>query len=280
MTIGGRLKEWRAFKNLNQKDASSISGVSFSTYQNYEMDISPPGAKSLQGFINAGINANWLMMGHGPMLLEMDRAAIIREDEIEDKKLIEELAVAETFLKNFSEKLGVEIPKNLFYVFQHLMTIDNFIQPTIEEAIKELSGYIDRFSMIPFYDVEASAGAGSLVEQELKTSEMAFRKDWLRFKGLQISKCALIKAKGDSMEPTIHDGDLLLVDTSIDAIKDDSIYIVQTEHHLIVKRIQQDWDGSLIVISDNPRYEKRIIGSEQVKEVKIAGRVRWYGHEI
>ncbi len=82
------------------------------------------------------------------------------------------------------------------------------------------------------------------------------------------------------MELTIHDGDLLLVDTSIDQIKDDSLYTVQTDHHLIVKRLQQDWDDSLIVISDNPRYEKRIISPEQAKEIKIAGRARWYGHEI
>jgi phage repressor protein C with HTH and peptisase S24 domain len=82
------------------------------------------------------------------------------------------------------------------------------------------------------------------------------------------------------MEPTIHDGDLLLVDTQANTIKDDAIYIVQADHHLIVKRVQQALDGSLIIISDNKRYENQTIGSDQAEKVKVAGRVRWYGHEI
>jgi len=138
----------------------------------------------------------------------------------------------------------------------------------------------DEFAMLPFYDVEASAGHGSLVDQELQTSQMAFRKDWLSQRGLQISKCKLIKARGDSMEPTIYHGDLLLVDTSIESIKDDAIYIVQSDHHLIVKRIQQALDGSLTIISDNKRYKDQSVSPEQAKNIKIAGRVRWYGHEI
>ena len=138
----------------------------------------------------------------------------------------------------------------------------------------------DQFALVPYYNVEASAGLGRLVDQELKISEMAFRTDWLAARGLKPSHCALIKARGDSMEPTINDGDLLLIDTLANTIKDDSIYIVQADHHLIVKRIQQALDGSLIIISDNNRYENQTIGADQVDKVKVVGRVRWYGHEI
>lgn len=136
------------------------------------------------------------------------------------------------------------------------------------------------FDLVPFYDVEASAGAGAFVDQEFKTSEMAFRKDWLRLRGLKAAHCALIKARGDSMEPTIHDGDLLLVDRSIETIKDDAIYILQADHHLIVKRVQQTVDGALIVISDNDRYRDQTFDAIQAEKIKVAGRVRWYGHEI
>ncbi len=136
------------------------------------------------------------------------------------------------------------------------------------------------FDLVPFYDVEASAGAGAFVDQELKISDMAFRKDWLRLRGLKAAHCALIKARGDSMEPTIHDGDLLLVDRSVEIIKDDAIYIIQADHHLIVKRIQQTVDGALIVISDNGKYVNQTFDAGQAEKIKVAGRVRWYGHEI
>ncbi|MGZ8171854.1 MULTISPECIES: S24 family peptidase [Methylobacter] len=138
----------------------------------------------------------------------------------------------------------------------------------------------DDFALVPVYDVQASAGHGSHVEAELQTGQLAFKKAWLREKGLKIGHLAIITAKGDSMDPTICDRDTLLVDTRVDKIIDDSIYIVQADHHLIVKRLQQAFDGSVSIISDNPRYKEQTLTSEQAKTLKIAGRVCWYGHEI
>lgn len=145
---------------------------------------------------------------------------------------------------------------------------------------KEPPAYLQDFVLIPCYDVEVSAGHGTHVDQELQTGQLAFRKNWLKHRHLQPDKCALIKARGDSMEPTIYDGDLLLVDMSINSIIDDTIYIVQTDNRLIVKRIQLALDGSLTIISDNKKYKEQTITPDQAKDVKIAGRVRWYGHEI
>lgn len=156
------------------------------------------------------------------------------------------------------------------------INIEDLSNRTYDVVSKKLQD----FSLIPFYDVEASAGHGALVDQEQKISEMAFRKDWLKLKGLDAAHCVLIKARGDSMEPTLYDGDLLLVDTRFDAIKDDSIYILQADSHLIVKRVQLSLDGTLDIISDNPRYDKQIISAENSKDIKVIGRLRWFGHEI
>jgi phage repressor protein C with HTH and peptisase S24 domain len=248
MTLGERLKAWRAEKNIGQKEASTIFGIPFRTYQNYEMDHSPPGAESMKSFIRAGINANWLLTGEGDMLLSgpissapsgknADRSLKERQDEQHRQK----------------EGRGTG-------------QAEDSIMPD--------------FALVPFFDIEASAGNGSQVNHELQTSEMAFRRDWLSSKGLQADKCALIKARGDSMETTIHAGDLLLVDTRIHSIKDDAIYIIESENHLVVKRIQQSLDGSVTIISDNQRYKTQIIEPSRAKELKIVGRVRWYGHEI
>jgi phage repressor protein C with HTH and peptisase S24 domain len=153
-------------------------------------------------------------------------------------------------------------------------------QARIGVTTKEPPVYMQDFALIPFYDVEVSAGHGSHVDQELQTGQMAFKTNWLKQRNLQPGKCALIKARGDSMEPTIYDGDLLLVDMSVNSIIDDTIYIVQTDNRLIVKRIQLALDGSLTIISDNKKYKEQTITPDQAKDVKIAGRVRWYGHEI
>lgn len=299
MKVSDRLKEIRLKLNMSQPDASMKFHIPLPSWKSYEKGPSEPGAGALRNLADGGVNIHWLLTGEGDMLL--DNAKVLPKElvrnthrvladagdqaakdyfkqigkDIDDKDL-----AAETVLQTILDEAGVEVPEILFNTFKHLLHIDNVSQYAVKESIDELKIYMDQLSLIPFYDVEASAGHGSLVDQEQQISQMAFRKDWLKQKGLQANKCALIKAKGDSMEPTIHDGDLLLVDVSIDSIKDDSIYIIQADHHLSVKRIQQDFDGALVVISDNPRYEKRIINPEQAKEVKIAGRVRWYGHEI
>jgi len=138
----------------------------------------------------------------------------------------------------------------------------------------------DDFAMVPLYDVEASAGQGAVVGEETQLCQLAFRKDWLINRGLQKDRLVTIKTKGDSMEPTLHDGDLLLVDTRIEKILDDSIYIIQDDHHLIVKRVQRALGGALAIISDNPRYKEQHLTPEQAESLKITGRVCWYGHEI
>jgi phage repressor protein C with HTH and peptisase S24 domain len=99
-------------------------------------------------------------------------------------------------------------------------------------------------------------------------------------KGLTANRCALLKARGDSMEPTIYDGDILLIDTSVPKIVDDSIYVLQFDHNLLVKRVQSTIPGGLVIISDNLRYPQQMIEPYYWEKVKIIGRVRWYGHEI
>lgn len=69
MTLAERLKEARAALRLKQEELAAQSGVSYSAYQKYEIGRSAPGADALEGFVRAGINANWLLTGEGSMLL-------------------------------------------------------------------------------------------------------------------------------------------------------------------------------------------------------------------
>lgn len=69
MNFQDRLKSARAMLGLKQDEMSAQSGVSYSAYQKYEMGRSLPCADALVGFMQLGINANWLLTGEGPMLL-------------------------------------------------------------------------------------------------------------------------------------------------------------------------------------------------------------------
>ena len=160
-----------------------------------------------------------------------------------------------------------------------LLGAENSAVKTIATPLAQ-PGPMDDFVLVPLYNVEASAGHGSDVDYEEQISQIAFRKDWLRAKGLYVKDLSTIKVKGDSMEPTLADGDIVLVDNRIQSIIDDAIYIIQTDNHLIVKRLQQALDGSLIIISDNPRYKAYQLDPAQASGLKIAGRVCWCGHDM
>lgn len=74
-SLGGRLRVWRDAKSLSQKDISTQLSIPSRTYQDYERGLRLPGAESMECFVRAGINANWLLTGEGPMLLSDLRAA-------------------------------------------------------------------------------------------------------------------------------------------------------------------------------------------------------------
>lgn len=136
------------------------------------------------------------------------------------------------------------------------------------------------FALVPRLDVQASAGNGRLTIHEEPLEYLAFQADWLRRRGVNPSAARILTAKGDSMEETIRDGDVLLVDTSIDRVRDNSIYVVVYGDMVLVKRIHGRINGSLQLISDNPRYPAEEVSAGEVDQLNIAGRVMWFGRSI
>jgi phage repressor protein C with HTH and peptisase S24 domain len=137
------------------------------------------------------------------------------------------------------------------------------------------------FVMIPRYDVTASAGPGSFRDMEKVTDVLAFKADWVR-RELRTSpdKLALITAEGDSMDPTIRPGDILLIDTSVDEIEQDSIYVVVIDGYVMVKRCQRLFRSGIVIKSDNPNYDEIRLGPDEAGEFIVAGRVCWVGRMI
>lgn len=136
------------------------------------------------------------------------------------------------------------------------------------------------FTLVPRLDVEASAGAGALAPHEETVDYLAFQASWLSRKGINANFARVLTARGDSMEPSIRDGDVLLVDTSIDRVIDHAIYVVVYSGMVLVKRVQLMLDGSLVLRSDNKNYSEQTVDAQDVSLLHIAGRVMWFGRSI
>lgn len=67
--VGGRLKEARAALGLTQKELCALIEKPLPSLRDYELGKSIPGGEAVASLVRAGINANWLLTGEGPMLL-------------------------------------------------------------------------------------------------------------------------------------------------------------------------------------------------------------------
>ncbi len=137
------------------------------------------------------------------------------------------------------------------------------------------------FLMVPRYDVHGSAGNGSLVHSEQVVDYLAFRADWVRNAlGVAHKDLVLISVKGDSMEPTLSNGDLILVDISEQRVEDSAIYVLKNLDRLLVKRLQHKLDGTVVVKCDNQRYDSETYEAGAASALMVVGRVVWAGRKL
>jgi hypothetical protein len=133
---------------------------------------------------------------------------------------------------------------------------------------------------VPRLALGASAGLGSLQEDEATAGALAFDARWLRALGGQPDMLSIIRVDGESMAPTLNDGDDIMVDRADAAARfRDGIYVLRMDDVLMVKRLARGTRrGHFSVRSDNPLYPTW----EDVEpdRMMIVGRVIWAGRRV
>jgi transcriptional regulator with XRE-family HTH domain len=126
-------------------------------------------------------------------------------------------------------------------------------------------------------DVGASAGPGWLAEDEATRRPGALSQALLRQLGVRAAAASMIRVEGDSMEPTLSDGDEILVDRDRREVRGKGgIFVIRLDGVLMVKRLRAAV-GGIEVISDNPAWPVRICAGS---DVEIVGRVAWLGRAL
>jgi len=140
-----------------------------------------------------------------------------------------------------------------------------------------------RFIVLPKQAEAAAAGSGTPTAPPARpaTEYIAFRHDWVRaVLGIEPGALILETASGESMQPTVCDGDLLLVDTTDRTVASFGVYVLDVGGERLVKRVQRKLDGTLVLISDNTSYQNDQISGAMLKDVTVIGRVVWGGGAI
>ncbi|WP_290776690.1 S24 family peptidase [Hoeflea sp.] len=136
---------------------------------------------------------------------------------------------------------------------------------------------------IPRYAIHASAGGGAVVLSEEVEDYFTVSPNWLARYLPKGARAGIIEARGDSMEPTIADGDILILNFSIDssAVNDGGVFVISVDGVLLVKRLQVTVDGHILIRSDNDLYEQEKVTREFADErITVHAKVVWSGGPI
>lgn len=139
----------------------------------------------------------------------------------------------------------------------------------------------ERYVKIPQFDVAASAGVGAFVDGEPEVEMVRVDKDWLENQlKVRPEDASLIYVRGDSMMPTLNNGDVLLVSSNVEQIGD-GIYVLHSDGLLQVKRLQRQPGGQIRVTSDKPAYQPYIVNfADESTDFRVVGKVVWTVHKV
>lgn len=112
---------------------------------------------------------------------------------------------------------------------------------------------------------------------------LVFNEDWLRFElDARPQDLCLLRAAGDSMEPTLRAGDMILIDRRAMRPDREGIYLLHMDGMLLARRLQALPGGLVKVSSDNPAVEAFQVKLADIGSGKLSifGRVVWAGRRL
>lgn len=188
---------------------------------------------------------------------------------LSQESLAEKINVTKSTISQW--EVGKAQPKN-----KNLLSIVTFFGTTYEylKGGGEIDERCPRVVSVPFYNVSAAAGLGIINDSETYT--------YVDIENLQVSNIehlVSLTASGDSMEPVLKDGSILVVDTQSKNIIDGHMYVFRQDDLLRVKLISYE-KNHLIVTSYNKEYKNEIYKFSELDDLNIIGQIIWHSTKL
>jgi phage repressor protein C with HTH and peptisase S24 domain len=147
-------------------------------------------------------------------------------------------------------------------------------------------------AIVPVLDVRAAAGAGSVADVVQAEAQFAFPTYFLEKllkKPAGQARLSSLRARGDSMEPTISNNALVIIDENDRDLPDvlrkgrrahPDIFVFFTTDGLRLKRLRRIDKEFIAIISDNPTQPEEIFRLNRDGTLKIVGKVIWWDNRL
>lgn len=135
----------------------------------------------------------------------------------------------------------------------------------------------EKYVFLPVYDVKLAAGNGHINYSEAMKKKLPFIREWADKKCLSDGNAVIVYAVGESMEPNINDGDIMVVNTDLTQIESGRVYAIRAGNEVLVKRVERLINGGLLLKSDNNMHSDQTLSRQELIEgiAQIIGRVVW-----
>jgi transcriptional regulator with XRE-family HTH domain/SOS-response transcriptional repressor LexA len=249
MDVAEKLKEFRLSSGKSQQEFASVLGIAQKTWSNYENGQTQPPMKVLfalaeKGYIIDGLTSNFM------------------DDWPDEKK-------QEFHRRMKIVKAGVFPPgMPLDDVARIIEAVDNHPKTMSVNSLKlyHTSDLPEGSFVVPLLEQRLSAGPGAVLPEEDEAKALIRVPGYLARYGENV---AALEVDGDSMEPTLRRGDMVVCDSC--GWSGEGIYAVRMGGSGFVKRITKR-PGKVVVLSDNPKYPPQE-ESEESEDFAIIGRV-------
>lgn len=212
---------------------------------------------------------------------EKIRELISQKNGLNTTKFADIIGVSQGVISHWQTGKKVASRKNIQKIadffevpFEYLIN-DNY--NNLEEYINSTAtGYMFQKKQpdtvyVPFFkDGLVSAGKGIINFDNGEYDYLPFKENDLRimFNVSPKAKLAIIPCAGNSMEPTIKEGDLIVFQQDFTQIEG-AVYVCRYDDELFVKRLRKR--PTIALISDNKDYDP--IEIQEAEEIEILGRV-------
>lgn len=186
----------------------------------------------------------------------------------------EKIGVSRATMYRYENNEIKKIPSTVLEPLAALLdTTPEFIMGWSDGETKSSSEPSDAFPLesvvyLPIIGV-VRAGVGGIAFEEPLGEEFI---ETNVLKGHSKSEFFWLKVKGDSMEPRLFDGDLVLVrkQSSIDS----GVYavVIIDDEEGVVKRVTYD-ENAITLHSQNPAYPPRVFSGKDILKIRIVGQV-------
>jgi len=250
-TFGDRVRERREELGMSQESLGKAAGISQSTIAQIERGRNQ-GTKHILSLARAlSVSAEWLETGRGSK---------------------HNSAPAGKSKKGEGDGLFDQSNRDT----AHRLDEEELLPPTEEE-----------FAYVYQLDIAAACGNGRFEDHVVVKGGLAFKKSFLRDKGVPEHAARIIYASGGSMSPTLQDGCVVLLNLADTEPRDGKVYaICKPDDGLVLKRLIWDFHPAVgrqtwIMRSDNPdkiAHPDKLLPPDD--RTMIAGRAVWNDNQL